>query len=154
MIRKERDSVTNNCPFCEIAAGRGRASVFYEDDLVLGFMDINPVTPGHALVIPKAHAPRLADLDEATGRHLFTIGQRTAAAIRASGVTCEGINLFVSDGEAAGQEVYHVHLHVIARFPGDGFRIEAHWDNRPSRSELDEVAARIRVAYADSAQRA
>ncbi len=137
----------HTCVFCEIVAGRGTASIFYEDDLVLGFMDINPVTPGHALVISKAHAPRLADLDEATGRHLFTVAQRTAAAIRSSGVTCEGINLFVADGEAAGQEVDHVHLHVIPRYRGDGFRIAANWGNRPSRAELDLVAAQIADGY-------
>ncbi len=139
--------MTDTCPFCEIAAGRGRASIFYEDDLVLGFMDINPVTRGHALVIPKAHAPRLADLDEATGRHLFTIAQRTAAAIRASGVTSEGINLFLADGEAAGQEVHHVHLHVIPRYQGDGFRIAAKWGSRATRSDLDVVAAQIADSY-------
>lgn len=139
--------MTHTCAFCEIVAGRGAASIFYEDDLVLGFMDISPVTRGHALVIPKAHASRLADLDEATGRHLFTIAQRTAAAIRASGVTCEGINLSLADGEAAGQEVDHVHLHVIPRYQGDGFRIAARWGRRAERSELDVVAAQIANSY-------
>jgi len=110
-------------------------------------MDINPVTHGHALMIPKAHAPRLADLDEATGRHLFTVAQRAVAAIRASDVIYEGINLLLADGEVAGQEVHHVHLHVIPRYQGDGFRITADRGNHPSRPELDAIAAQIRHSY-------
>jgi diadenosine tetraphosphate (Ap4A) HIT family hydrolase len=88
------------CIFCQIVAGESPASVFYEDDTVLGLMDIGPVTTGHAMVIPKRHAAYLTDLDEETGRHLWTITQRTAAAIRESGVRCEGINLFLADGAA------------------------------------------------------
>ncbi|MBN1247044.1 MAG: HIT family protein, partial [Anaerolineae bacterium] len=114
--------MAHECPFCEIAAGRGCASIFYQDELVMAFLDINPITVGHSLVIPRFHASHLADLDEATGRRLFTVAQRTAAAIRATGLRCEGINLWLADGEAAFQDVFHVHLHVIPRFRGDGFR--------------------------------
>ncbi len=138
------------CVFCEIAAGRGQASVFYEDSLVVGFMDINPVTQGHALIIPRSHTRRLADLDEETGRHLFTIAQRTAAAIRASDVRSEGINLFVADGRAAGQEVDHVHIHVIPRYQGDGFHIQADWHGIASRAELDDIAERLHRAFPDT----
>lgn len=92
------------CVFCEIVAGRAPASIVYEDDLCLAIMTIGPVNPGHLLVLPRAHAPSLADLDEATGGHLFAVAMRMAAAIRASGLRCEGINLFLADGEAAFQE--------------------------------------------------
>ncbi|GEM_PF-1486320 len=114
-----------DCVFCQIVGGASPASVFYQDDVVLGFMDIRPVNPGHALIIPKVHAAHLADLDEATGRHLWTITQRAAAVIRESGVRCDGINLFLADGEAAFQEVFHVHMHVLPRYPGDAFRLVA-----------------------------
>lgn len=73
------------------------------------------------------------------------VAQRMAAAVRASGVRCEGVNLFLADGKAAGQDVFHVHLHVIPRFPGDGMRIGADW-GRPSRAELDALAGRVRAA--------
>ena len=139
-------SVTH-CIFCEIVAGRSPVSTFYEDDLVLGFMTIGPVTEGHAMVMPRRHATQLADLDEATGRRMWTIAQRTAAAIRASGVRCEGVNLFLADGAAAAQEIFHVHLHVFPRYKGDGFGLTADWGNKPPRAELDQVAARIRLAY-------
>lgn len=136
-----------DCIFCQIAAGESPASIFYQDAWVLGIMDISPVTSGHAMVIPRQHAASLADLDEETGRHLWTITQRAAAAIRASGVRCEGINLFLADGAAAFQEVFHVHMHVIPRFPGDPFKVVADWGSKPARAELDRVAGQIEAAY-------
>jgi histidine triad (HIT) family protein len=135
------------CVFCEIVAGRAPASVVYEDDRCLAIMTIGPVNPGHLLVLPRAHAPYLADLDEETGGHLFVVAMRMAAAIRASGLRCEGINLFLADGEAAFQEVFHLHLHVFPRFTGDGFELTGDWSVSPSREELDANAALIRQSY-------
>ena len=139
--------MTTECVFCDIVAGKKPASIFYEDVLVLGFMTIGPVTEGHAMVVPKAHVPYLADLDDPTGRHIWTVTQRAAAAIRASGVRCEGINLFLADGAAAAQEIFHFHMHVFPRFKGDPFKLVADWDNKPPRAELDRVAGQIRRAY-------
>lgn len=136
------------CVFCAIVTGSAPASVVQEDQSVMTIMTIGPVNPGHVLVLPKRHAAYLADLDEATGEHLFRVAMRVARAIRQSGVRCEGINFFLADGEAAFQEVFHVHLHVIPRFAGDPFRIDADWSVKPSRTELDEIAAQIRHAYA------
>ena len=110
-------------------------------------MDIAPVNPGHLMVVPRGHAAALADLDEETGAHLFVVAMRMAAAVRESGARSEGINLFLADGEAAFQEVFHVHLHVLPRWRGDSFRIDADWTARPDRAELDAVAASIRAAY-------
>jgi histidine triad (HIT) family protein len=135
------------CIFCQIIAGESPASIFYEDELVMGILDIQPVTTGHVMVIPKQHSASLADLDEETGRRLWTIAQRTAAAICQSGVKCEGINLFLADGEAAFQDVFHVHLHVIPRYHGDSFKVSAAWLDKPARSELDKVAESIKQAY-------
>jgi histidine triad (HIT) family protein len=109
-------------------------------------MDLASATPGHLLVVPRPHVAALADLDDATGAHLFVVAMRMAAAVRASGLRCEGVNLFVADGEAAGQEVFHVHLHVLPRWPGDGFRVDAEW-TWPQRTELDAAAASIRSAH-------
>ena len=111
-------------------------------------MTIGPVNPGHAMVLPKAHVPLFGDLPEEDARHLFSVTQRTAAALRASGLRCEGVNLWLSDGEAAFQDVFHFHLHVFPRWVGDRFRIEADWEAKPSRDELDANAKRIREAYA------
>ena len=135
------------CVFCDIVAGTAPASVVYEDEVSLAIMTIGPVNPGHVLVLSRVHAPSLADLDETIGMHLFRIAMRVAAAIRASGVRCEGINLFLADGEAAFQEVFHVHLHVFPRFAEDSFGLSADWSMTPSHEELDRVAAQIRQAY-------
>lgn len=131
------------CVFCQVVDGTVESSRVYEDDAILAFMDIQPVTDGHLLIIPKRHASYLADLDEQLGMSMFRIAQRLAAALRNSGLPCEGVNLFLADGEAAFQEVFHVHLHVFPRTTGDGFRIDADWRDR-SRAELDDAAERIR----------
>jgi histidine triad (HIT) family protein len=133
------------CVFCDIVAGREPASVVYSDNTVLALLDIRPLTTGHLLVIPRAHAPYLADLDPAAGGHMFGVAQQMAAALRRSGLPCQGVNLFLADGEAAFQEVFHVHLHVIPRNRGDGFRLHAKW-RHPSRAELDSVAEKVRAA--------
>ena len=140
-------SPTADCIFCAIVAGSAPASVVYEDADLLAFMDSRPVPPGHLLIIPKRHAPLLADLDEATGARMFNVAMRLARALRVSGLRCEGINLFLADGEAAFQEVFHAHLHVFPRFAGDTFRIDADWSIPPSRTELDHVATRIRLGH-------
>ena len=135
------------CIFCKIVRGESPVSRFYEDDVVLGLMTIGPVTEGHAMVIPKRHAAYLAEMDERTGRHLWTVTQRTAAALRRAGVRCEGVNLFLADGAAAAQEVFHVHMHVFPRYKGDSFGLVADWENKPPREELDRVARQLRAAY-------
>lgn len=137
-----------DCIFCRILAGELPASIVYRDELVAAFMDIQPVNPGHLLVVPLAHAPFLADLDPAAGARMFEVARRLAAALRGSGLRCAGVNLFLADGEAAMQEVFHAHLHVFPRYPGDGFglRFGDHYWQKPSRGELDEAAARIRAA--------
>ena len=135
----------SNCVFCDILAGDLPSSIVLEDELVCAFMDIQPVNPGHVLIIPKQHTTFVADLHEETGGHMFRIAQKIAAALRRSGVKCEGVNMFLADGEAAGQEVFHVHLHVFPRFAGDGFglRIGQEYGKKPAREELDDAAEQI-----------
>jgi histidine triad (HIT) family protein len=134
------------CVFCAILAGRQPASFVYQDDDAAAFMDIRPFTRGHLLVIPRAHADRLETLDPALGAQVFTVAQGLAVALRRSGF-CAGTNLFLADGELAGQEVFHVHLHVLPRTQGDGFGLRARRPRRtPNRGELDATAGLIRQA--------
>lgn len=135
-----------DCVFCAIMARTVPSSVVYEDQGCTAFMDIQPVNPGHVLVAPNVHVDSLADLDPETGRHMFEVAQRIAQALRVSGLRCQGVNLFLADGAAAGQDVFHVHLHVIPRNRGDGFgfRFGPDYGKRPPRSELDSQAAQIR----------
>ncbi len=135
----------NGCVFCEIIADREPASVVYSDDTVLAFLDVAQINTGHLLVVPRLHAQRLADLDEAAGTAMFRVAQRLAAALRASGLPCDGVNLLLSDGEVAGQEVPHVHLHVLPRTPGDDYKVQV-TSHPTTRTALDQTAARIRAS--------
>lgn len=138
----------SDCLLCLLASRHAEVSIVHEDERTVTFMDIQPVVRGHMLVVPRAHAAHLADLDELDGAQVFRAGQFAAAALRASKLRCEGVNFFLADGEAAGQEIFHVHLHVLPRFVGDGFglRFPPDYSVRP-RAELDEAAAAIREAW-------
>ena len=136
----------DECVFCDIVAGSSPASVVHQDDAAIAFMTVEPVNPGHVLVIPKAHVPYMKDMDEETGAHLFRVAMRVEKAIRDSGLRCEGINLFLADGEAAGQEIFHLHIHVFPRFKGDRFKLGPGL-SKPAWGELDEAAAILRAHY-------
>ena len=135
-----------SCIFCKIVSGAAPASIVQRSEHALAFLDVAPVTDGHVLVIPTYHTPDLAGLDDDTGGYLFALGRRVAAALRQSGLPCEGVNFFLADGAPAGQTVFHTHLHVIPRTRGDGLGFrhgEGFSRGRPSRLELDELARRL-----------
>jgi len=88
-----------NCVFCRILQGHAEGSVVYEDETCVAIMDIQPVNPGHVLVIPRIHASHLKELAEKTGARMFTIGMKIDKALRKSGVKCEGVNFLLADGE-------------------------------------------------------
>ncbi len=137
-----------SCVFCDIVAGDAPASVVHEDERTMTFLDHRPITPGHLLVVPREHAAYLAELDPEDGAQLFRVGMRAAAALRASSLRCEGVNFHLADGVVAGQEVFHVHLHVIPRYAGDGFGLRFPADYRVrDRAELDEAAERVREGW-------
>lgn len=134
-----------SCVFCSIVEGESPASVVYEDETVLAFMDLSPVTDGHLLVVPKVHYAGLRDLDEAAGAAVWAVAHRLARVLYRSGLRCEGVSLTLADGEAADQDVFHVHLHVKPRHADDSYRVTADWRRR-ERAELDATAAVIRTA--------
>lgn len=133
------------CIFCEIIAGNAPASIVYEDNACLAFMDIQPVTPGHVLVVPRSHYVGLADLPPEIGGHLFQVGQIIADGIKRSKIPCEGVNFFLADGKVAFQTVFHAHLHVIPRTVDDGFRLvfPSDYHQLPERSDLERQAIEI-----------
>jgi histidine triad (HIT) family protein len=133
----------NSCVFCSIIEGSAEASFVYQDDWLVAFADRQPVTTGHLLVVPRKHVVGLADLDEDTGSRMWRLAQRLSLALRRSELPCAGVNFFLADGETAGQEVFHIHLHVFPRFDNDGFRLSAEWRIR-RRSELDAAAKSVR----------
>ncbi|WP_406500529.1 HIT family protein [Streptomyces sp. NBC_01590] len=141
--RKGRLVAGDGCIFCAIVRGQADASIVHEDESVVAFMDLRPVNPGHLLVVPRTHAVGLEDLQEDAGVQVWKVAHRLGRALRRSGLRCEGVNLLLADGEAAFQEVFHVHLHVIPRFAGDPFRIHSDWRIH-RREQLDEASAAVR----------
>ena len=122
----------------------------YEDATALAFMDIQPVNPGHVLVVPRQHYESFLDLPRDVGMHLFEVAMLLGPIIRrVSGV--EGMNLVVSSGAAAGQDVYHFHVHLIPRQADDGFDVPLPFPGSrvPDRTQLDATAARIIASLRD-----
>ena len=110
-----------DCIFCKIIAGELPSSKVYEDENFFVFMDIQPVNKGHILIIPKKHTELISEMDPENIGKMMILGEKISTAVRKSKLKCEGINFLLADGEAAGQEVFHVHLHIIPRFKEDGF---------------------------------
>jgi histidine triad (HIT) family protein len=137
--------MAHECIVCRILAGEQPASFVHRDDVCSAFLDINPINTGHVLVVPNEHADGLAHLDPSAGAHLFSVAQELATALRRSAVRCQAVNLWLADGEVAGQVVPHVHLHVIPRYRGDGVSLR-HRAARARRDDLEQVAATIREA--------
>jgi histidine triad (HIT) family protein len=143
-----------DCIFCAIASGRAPASVVESNERFLVFLDIHPMQPGHALVIPRRHAPLLADLAADETAALFTLARRVALALRRSGLPCDDVTLLLNDGPAANQSVPHAHVHVVPRRRRDLATMAGRLLRRPlgpilgpaPRAQLDEVAAAIRAA--------
>jgi len=134
-----------DCVFCKIIKGELPSSKIYEDDELLAFMDIQPINKGHVLVIPKQHKELITELDNDIIGNMIVLATKINRAIRQSDITSEGINLSLADGEAAGQEVLHAHLHIIPRFRGDGFSFvfPKGYENKPERNELDIISKKI-----------
>jgi len=139
--------------FEQILAGTLPATIVHRDDLVAAFLDIQPITPGHTLVVPLIKAASLAELPPTTGARMFTVAQRIAAALRVTDIACEGVNLVLADGVAAGQTVFHLHLHVFPRHVDDGFRwkLPERYYTPPPRADIEAMGGKIRQALERSA---
>lgn len=131
----------NDCVFCAIAAGEIPSFKVYEDDQVLAYLDINPFSKGHTLVIPKAHSTGLLDTDDQVLADVVAKVKRIAAHVtRVLG--CDGFNILQNNGEAAGQTVRHVHFHIIPRWDGDPLTFE---NKKGDMGELAALAEKLRM---------
>ena len=139
-----------HCTFCDLVQGAGEVSICYEDAITIAFMDIQPVNPGHTLVVPRQHYESLVDIPHDVAMHLFEVAMRLGPVVRkvAGG---DGMNIVVNSGAAAGQDVFHYHVHVIPRKAGDGFDVPLPFggSQMPERERLDACAARIIAAMRD-----
>lgn len=135
-----------DCIFCRIVAGELPSRTVYADETVQAFLDVNPLAPGHTLVIPKAHHVRLNDLDSDLAESVFSVLHRLTIDVEAA-VDADGTTVGFNNGVAAGQEVPHVHGHIVPRFDGDGGGpIHGVTGSRPrlKDDEMDDIAATIR----------
>lgn len=119
----------NNCIFCKIAAGEIPSATVYEDQDFRVIMDINPASKGHCIILPKEHAANIYELSESTAGKIFVVAKRVATAMKEE-LNCEGINVLQNNGEAAGQTVFHVHMHLIPRYAND--TVTMTWEHKES----------------------
>lgn len=134
----------SNCIFCRIAADEIPSYKVFENEHVLAFLDISQVTKGHTLIIPKVHKENIYELTPEISKHLFEVVPQIANALKAE-YHPVGLNLLNNNGEAAGQSVFHYHLHLIPRY-GDGDGFGAVWKTHTSEytpEELQRMAASI-----------
>jgi histidine triad (HIT) family protein len=137
--------MSDDCIFCTIAAGDIPARMVHETETTLAFLDANPLAPGHALVVPKEHYERVGDMPADVAADVFEAVYDLSPEVEEA-VDADAANIGVNDGAAAGQEVPHVHVHIVPRFEGDGGKpIHAVAGRRPDLSddELDEIAREI-----------
>ena len=143
---RPRGNMSSDCVFCQIVDGDIPGRIVYEDDDVVSFLDANPLSKGHTLVVPRDHHERVADLPDGDRDAVFATLGRLAPVVE-DAVDADGINVGMNDGRAAGQEVPHVHGHLVPRFEGDGGgAVHSIVRTRPDLpdDELDAVADAIR----------
>lgn len=133
----------SDCQFCDIAAGEAPATRLYEDETTVAFLDIAPVTDGHTLVVPKNHYETLTDMPPETVGYLFERVRVVAEAVEAA-FDPDGLNIVQANGEAAGQEVFHAHVHVLPRYEDDD--VQVRWPaGELTEGKASEVATAIRA---------
>ena len=131
----------DDCIFCKIANGEIPSKTLYEDDSFRSILDLGPAARGHALILPKEHAENLYELPEDTATAAFMLAKKMASRLK-DRLRCDGLNVVQNNGEAAGQTVFHFHIHLIPRYQKDGQHIG--WKpGKPSSEELEEIRAQI-----------
>jgi len=136
----------SDCVFCKIVARQIAATVVHEDEHTVAFMDLGEVNPGHVLVAAKAHVENLYELDDVNAAAVFRTVARVARAIRGA-FAPQGLSVYQANGKAAGQTVFHFHVHLVPRHEGDGMALT--WPvKNPPRENLEQYAAKIRAKLA------
>jgi histidine triad (HIT) family protein len=135
---------SGHCIFCDLIRGAAEVSICYEDATAIAFLDIQPVNPGHVLVVPREHYETVQDVPGPLGTHLYEIAARLVPVVQTAAGASD-MNIIVNSGAAAGQDVMHYHIHLIPRKPGDGFDVPLPFpgSEMPHREQLDAMAARI-----------
>lgn len=132
----------SNCIFCKIIAGEIPSATVYEDEDFKVILDIFPAAKGHAIILPKKHCTNLYELDDDSASKALLVARKVAKAIQAE-LNCDGMNLLQNNGEAAGQTIFHFHMHLIPRYKGD--QVKTTW---PQGKYEDGEAAALAAAIA------
>ena len=138
----------DDCIFCKIANGEIPANALYEDDLVKVIFDLSPASEGHVLILPKSHYDDVYSLDDDTAAHIFKVAVKIANAMKKS-LNIDGLNIVQNNGEAAGQTVFHFHMHIIPRYTNDTVNIK--WvPGKISEDEIEKLKNKIGAAIASN----
>ena len=131
-----------NCIFCKILAGEIPSTAVYEDDDFKAILDVNPAARGHVIILPKNHAANIYELPDEDASKIMIVAKKIATAIEKAN-HCDGVNILQNNGEAAGQTVFHLHVHVIPRFKGDTVNIG--WIQGDMPEDLDAICKEIQA---------
>ena len=131
-----------NCIFCKILAGEIPSTAVYEDDDFKASLDVNPAARGHVIILPKNHAANIYELPDEDASKIMVVAKKIATAIEKA-YHCDGVNILQNNGEAAGQTVFHLHVHVIPRFKGDTVNIG--WKQGDMPEDLDAICKEIQA---------
>ena len=133
-----------NCIFCKIANGEIPSATLYEDKNFRVILDLSPASKGHALILPKKHAANLFELTDETASKVMVLAKQIAAVLQ-EGLHADGVNLVQNNGEAAGQTVFHFHMHLIPRYIEDGNQEKLCWNQLElPQEELDKIWQKLR----------
>ena len=131
-----------NCIYCKILAGEIPSTAVYEDDDFKAILDVNPAARGHVIILPKNHAANIYELPDEDASKIMIVAKKIATAIEKA-YHCDGVNILQNNGEAAGQTVFHLHVHVIPRFKGDTVNIG--WKQGDMPEDLDAICKEIQA---------
>ncbi len=128
----------DNCLFCKIAKGEIDSAKIWESDKVFAFLDVNPLTRGHCLIIPKNHFENIFDMDENVLKEIIFAAKNISNKIK-NGLGADGVNLVNSSGKTAEQSVFHFHLHIVPRYENDGLKMNDWWQAKSQKSDVGEL---------------
>ena len=134
--------IDRDCIFCKIAGGDIPSSTVYEDEQFRVLLDLSPATKGHALILPKQHYANIFEIDENILRDLIVLAKKVASAMKET-LNCDGVNILQNNGEAAGQTVFHFHMHMIPRYKNDNVGLGWHMGEL-SEADKNEILEKLK----------
>ena len=136
--------VNDDCIFCKLANGKIPTNAVYEDEDFKVIMDASPASKGHCIILPKTHAKNLLELPEEYCEKLLPVAKKGCKVLMEV-LHCDGVNVLQNNGEAAGQTVFHLHVHLIPRYDGDNVHIK--WAEHKDETDIEALAEEIRNGF-------